>query len=105
MCGEVHVKAYREVRNEGVSSVTEVCYRRHFCVQNLQRCVCCMANFDSTTLQNDINLLNNNKYILTFNYWGVIMTIERQYMERLANICRSRIAAEMAAYIIRNEVQ
>ena len=32
------------------------------------------------------------------------MTIERQYMARLANICRSRVA-EMAAYIIRNEVQ
>jgi hypothetical protein len=28
----------------------------------------CMANFDSTTLQNDMYLLNINKNILTFNY-------------------------------------
>lgn len=54
-------------------------------------------------LRNNIYLLKNNKIILTINYVDGIMTIERQDMEVLVNICRSRVA-EMAAYIIRNEV-
>ena len=82
----MHGKVYREVRSERVPPVTEVGRRRLF------------------VLHNNIYLLKNNKIILTNNYEDGIMTIERQYMERLANICRSRVA-EMAAYIIRNEVQ